>query len=827
MKKNKERKKIKEVLSNIPGYIKNIFVEIIFLYKFFNLLFFVSLRYLLRNSPKRKLNKPNNEIVKRQGAISKSYEKVYKVALKLFDSSDDSDVKNSDLVCLAMKNLSMKKNRTIVTIGGMAIGFGAIILLLSAGYGFEGLVVSQIASLSEMKQIDVTVSKGSPLKFNSNTIEEISGIEQIESVMPIITSVSKITFNNAVSDAIVYGVSNKYLEETGIKPIFGSFYSSKRESIHSNVVNNTGQNGEVAGSQSVLINKMEVGSEMLKVRYSINPLVWKPIYSSPNIKSQIVGYTKRESGKQEAVEVWGGWYESSTGYSAVDLEGTEYRGWIKDSFNIWEKKDCSLTQFDCVDGHYLVKREGQNQRVQTGYITNEDIALERYEIIPGTVLEIYSGKKIDNIEFSLKEEKYISTYLMPEDTSTQLQLYVDNDKKSYSGELIYGNSYSQGSYQVKSSNGKVFAYWIKAELDVWKDEKCSEPCATYFTSQNDYSNQPKKISVYFKIDDVNLDKDIEERLLTQVLGESDVNNGSFVDLDELIKNDDSIDWVTLSSELGTTEDFQIEKKEIPEEAQKVAIVNTAMLNLLGIAPEEATNKEFEATIIFDNQLFNKSNYSVESEPVLLKIIGILDNNTSPTYFIPLEDIMVEGLENASSLKVITKDKDSVPEVREKLESQGFQTASVQDTIDSVSNIFKTLRLVLLVLGLIALGVASLGMFNTLTVSLLEKTREVGLLKTMGLKSNQVKTLFLAESLLMSFLGGLSGLFLGFVVGKLLSILISILAIAQGGQALDVTHIPFFLALGLMVVSVFVGIVTGWYPAERAKKISALNALRYE
>ncbi len=75
--------------------------------------------------------------------------------------------------------------------------------------------------------------------------------------------------------------------------------------------------------------------------------------------------------------------------------------------------------------------------------------------------------------------------------------------------------------------------------------------------------------------------------------------------------------------------------------------------------------------------------------------------------------------------------------------------------------------------------------------------------------------------------GVKSVVSGFGVGKLLSILISVLAIAQGGQALDVTHIPFFLALGLMVVSVFVGIVTGWYPAERAKKISALNALRYE
>lgn len=75
--------------------------------------------------------------------------------------------------------------------------------------------------------------------------------------------------------------------------------------------------------------------------------------------------------------------------------------------------------------------------------------------------------------------------------------------------------------------------------------------------------------------------------------------------------------------------------------------------------------------------------------------------------------------------------------------------------------------------------------------------------------------------------GVKSVVSGFGVGKLLSILISVLAITQGGQALDVTHIPFFLALGLMVVSVFVGIVTGWYPAERAKKISALNALRYE
>lgn len=86
---------------------------------------------------------------------------------------------------------------------------------------------------------------------------------------------------------------------------------------------------------------------------------------------------------------------------------------------------------------------------------------------------------------------------------------------------------------------------------------------------------------------------------------------------------------------------------------------------------------------------------------------------------------------------------------------------------------------------------------------------------------------LSESLIMSVMGGCAGLLLGFLVGKLLSLLISIFAISQGQGIIDVTYIPFLLGFGLVLVSAIVGVVTGWYPAERAKKVSALNALRYE
>jgi len=131
------------------------------------------------------------------------------------------------------------------------------------------------------------------------------------------------------------------------------------------------------------------------------------------------------------------------------------------------------------------------------------------------------------------------------------------------------------------------------------------------------------------------------------------------------------------------------------------------------------------------------------------------------------------------------------------------------------------------MGMVALGVASLGMFNTLTVSLLERTREIGGMKTMGVISNEVQDLFLAEAMILGLSGGFGGLVLGYIIGNLISLLISVIAIANGQGYLNLTYIPLFLSSFIIVASFFVGLLTGLYPARRAKHISALNALRYE
>ena len=101
-------------------------------------------------------------------------------------------------------------------------------------------------------------------------------------------------------------------------------------------------------------------------------------------------------------------------------------------------------------------------------------------------------------------------------------------------------------------------------------------------------------------------------------------------------------------------------------------------------------------------------------------------------------------------KLTVSTQESLANVRRQIEGMGYVTTSVADTVEQINNFFGTARIVLALLGMAALGVAALGMFNTLTVSLLERTREVGLMKAMGMKAFEVQELFLTESMVMSF-----------------------------------------------------------------------------
>lgn len=774
--------------------------------KFLVLLFFAFIRFILDGNEVKTDEKKKRFRINLK-PLSDSYEKLYNRILLIFDRADPGEIRTSELIFLSLRNLKTKRTRTYLTVGGMAIGFGAIIFLLSLGYGFERLVVSEVASLNELEQIDVNSSASSPVYFDQKVIEDIKAIENVEDVIPIITSVSKVKFNNSVSDVIVYGVNTKYLDENGFNPLRGQLF----EEGEFNTISDTTEDSKIAGASVSLIDKKALIEDISSIKYSIFPEQWKPVYQDPKIGSNILGYTRREPGEQEGFEIWGEFYTASDILNVKDINGERYSAWIKGNFPLWKEVECSLNEIDCFDNMYKIIRDNDSQIIKEGYITEDNVSLTRFDIKTG---EVFEGKIVDQVDFNINSES-INAYLSPYPDSDKI--VINNEENTrYNGEILLGEEYGSSTYVI-GDNGVKYNYWVKSDIGIYRDE--CETCDSYTNKEQEGSKQ-EKIEVFVKLNDVYiLNKE-------DVLG-AETTNDNFVDIESIKQEDDGIDWVSLSEELGTGNKNDIDVLDIPSDAKKIAVVNTSMLNILGLTSDEAIDKEFEATFVFDSILFNKTNYSAESEPVNIKILGVVSDSKSPTFYTPINDLLVEGLINVSQVKVIANDTNNISSIRTIIEAMGFQTKSVVDTVENINSLFDSLRILLLILGLIALSVASLGMFNTLTVSLLEKTREVGLLKTMGLKSHEVKTVFLSESLIMSVLGGLIGLIIAFLGGQIISLLLSILSSSQGMGSLNVSYIPESLTIAIIVISSIVGLITGWYPARRAKKISALYALRYE
>lgn len=212
-----------------------------------------------------------------------------------------------------------------------------------------------------------------------------------------------------------------------------------------------------------------------------------------------------------------------------------------------------------------------------------------------------------------------------------------------------------------------------------------------------------------------------------------------------------------------------------------------------------------------------------------KIVGILAAQNTPTIIMTLKSVQNLGVVQYSSLKVKADgtDADTVAVVRKSIENVGLSTEYVGDTINQITQVFSVFRIILGLFGLIALIVAAIGTFNTLTISLLERLREIGLLKALGMTSPDVYKLFLAESLFISFIGAVIGIFLGSGIGQLINTLLSVMAKRANADNVSIFLTPILFGIGVAVFSLVVGFLTGWYPASRAVKTDALNALRYE
>jgi putative ABC transport system permease protein len=156
----------------------------------------------------------------------------------------------------------------------------------------------------------------------------------------------------------------------------------------------------------------------------------------------------------------------------------------------------------------------------------------------------------------------------------------------------------------------------------------------------------------------------------------------------------------------------------------------------------------------------------------------------------------------------------------------FASATTMTSVlETVQSIIGILQLVLVAIASIALVVASIGIMNTMLTSVMERTREIGIMKAIGATNKDIMSIFIIEGILLSSIGGIFGIILG-VFGSqgLTMILNSFMMMGGSGLAPVITIMSVVLAVA---VSIIVGVLSSLYPAWKAARMSPIEAVRYE
>jgi putative ABC transport system permease protein len=180
-----------------------------------------------------------------------------------------------------------------------------------------------------------------------------------------------------------------------------------------------------------------------------------------------------------------------------------------------------------------------------------------------------------------------------------------------------------------------------------------------------------------------------------------------------------------------------------------------------------------------------------------------------------------------SLSVRVKSPDRVESVQDAIRKMGFNTFSILDATQGLRRFFAVLDLFLGIFGSLALSVAALGIVNTLVMAILERRREIGILKALGASDGDVKSLYFAEAAAMGLVGGLVGVALGWMIGRVINAGTNIYLQRQNLPPENLWSVPWWLALGAIIFAVVVSMVSGLYPAARAARLDPVQALRYE
>ncbi|MCX6789326.1 MAG: ABC transporter permease [Candidatus Gribaldobacteria bacterium] len=288
---------------------------------------------------------------------------------------------------------------------------------------------------------------------------------------------------------------------------------------------------------------------------------------------------------------------------------------------------------------------------------------------------------------------------------------------------------------------------------------------------------------------------------------------------------------TNTSVLGTTPDYPEVRNIQIETGGFVSEQNVRSLSKVAVLGPTTRDDLFGTSS-------NPIGQTIRINKVDFKVIGVTKekggsgmSNQDDMIFIPLSTAQrfLAGSDYLSTIYVEVVDQKSMATVQEQITSlllsrhnisnpelADFSVINQADIVASVSSISSTLTILLAAIAGISLIVGGIGIMNMMLTTVTERTREIGLRKAIGAKKKDISIQFLIESIMLTFIGGIVGIILGWIISY---------AVAYfGNMTTEVTSWSIFLAVG---VSATIGIIFGFYPARRAAGLNPIEALRYE
>lgn len=251
---------------------------------------------------------------------------------------------------------------------------------------------------------------------------------------------------------------------------------------------------------------------------------------------------------------------------------------------------------------------------------------------------------------------------------------------------------------------------------------------------------------------------------------------------------------------------------------KEILVSSAIGKVFGKSPEELVGQKVSFSLL----PVTKGGANIDASDYV--IAGVTEGED--TVFHAMADgLNIPAEVPYAKVKVECASSIVMSAARDAISQKGFSVSSLSETVAEVNKLFGVVNIILGLFGIITLAVSAIGMFNTMTVALLERTREIGIMRSIGASKMDILSMFIIESTLMGFFGGIAGIILGIASGQIVNLIVNIAAKYMGGKSLVLFAYPLWFLGFVLAFSIFIGFATGIGPAKRASSLDPLEALR--